>query len=567
MKFSDVLDLLDFSELVSTRVKLTPSGSNRFRGLSPFTNEKTPSFYVDNSSKTWYCFSSSKGGGVLDYVMELENLDRHGAISFIKQYLNIEENTDQEDTKENKLKKLLKEANKEFLKNTPQAIEYLQSRGMSKSDAENVVEKYDIGFCEKNSSLSSQLERMGFFLKTQKEAGISYDSGAIRYENRITIPIRNEYGQIISFTGRDITGAARSKYLHGTTSSVFKKSDIVWNLSKVRSMIKDQDMIVVCEGQMDAIAVTEAGIPAVSIMGSKISEEQLKIISKLTNNVYMIFDSDRAGQEGLMSAFKMISSMDIDAVFYSVVIPGDKDPDEFIKNNGIDAFRELVSEARPDTSHIVQIFLKKSIENKTYTTKASVIRKVLADLSPYIKKSYNYRALDLIERLSQELGLSRKQLQDWVNSGTKFSPSKNTAAKIEEIQFPAPVYERRLLYSILKNPLLVNDLKSNNVSVYDFESHFVSKIIQMIDPLSHTNETLELLKEKLTEEEYSLIVSFLAQGLLEADFNTSLDVLKAKIHFRAKKASTNFLGRPITATEVEFKRVVGDVISYGKEPF
>lgn len=567
MNFSDIIEQLDFSELVSTRVKLTPSGPNRFRGLSPFTNEKTPSFYVDNASKTWYCFSSSSGGGVLDYVMQSEGLDRLESIRFIKNYLNIQDDEEIKDSREEKTKKLLRRANAEFLKHKNQAVDYLKERGMDLTAAESIVDKYEIGFCPKPNSIFRELEKQGFSLKLQRESGLSYDDGSIRYENRITLPIRNEYGQIISFTGRDVSGNARAKYLHGTTSNIFKKSEIVWNLSKVRTMINEQDMIVVCEGQMDAIAVTEAGIPAVSILGSKISEQQLKIISKLTNNIYMVFDSDRAGQEGLLSAFKMISSLDIDSVFYSVVIPGEKDPDDFIKSNGVEAFRELISEARPDTSNIVQIFLKKSIENKTYTSKASVIRKVLADLGPYIKKSYNYRSLDLIERLSQELGLSRKELQDWVTSGTKFSSSKKTLEKIDEIQFPAPVYERRLLYSVIKNPNLVNDLTAQNISVYDFESAFVSKIISFTQPSMTTNDLFDVLKENLTVEEYNLVVSFFSQGLLEADFETALEVLKAKIHFRVKKASTNFLGRPITATEVEFKRVVGDVISYGKEPF
>lgn len=563
MDFSSVLQQLNFAELVSTKVKLTKSGTNRYRGLSPFTSEKTPSFYVDNEAKTWYCFSSGVGGGVLDYVSKVENLDRPAAINFIKNYLGIDD--DEPFTEEAKIKKALSIANKFFKKEQGKAVDYLTSRGMTIENAQSVIEKYDIGFCENNNVLN-YLKSSGIEEDTLVRSGIFYDDGNCRYINRITIPIRNEYGQIISFTGRDVTNTAKSKYMHGTTSSIFKKSNVVWNLSNVRKMVSEQDRVVVCEGQMDAIAVSETGIPAVSIMGSKISEVQLRAISKITNNIYMLFDSDKAGADGLLQAFKMISDMELESVFYSIVLPGEKDPDEYIKVHGIDKFVDLIDEAKPDTSHIIKILIEKNIK-KNDTNKSGIIRRILAELQPYMRKSYTYRALDMIERLSQELGLSRKELQSWAEAGTKFGNSESTFKKIEQIQFPAPVYERRILYALLKEPDLINKFRGYGLSSFDFESQFVSKIVDLIQPGLSTNEILDILKESLTEDEYDTTVAFLSQGLLESDIDTALDILKAKVKFRVKKAATDFLGRPITATEVEFKRVVGDVVKYGKEPF
>jgi len=563
MEFSNVLNKLDFAELVATKVKLSKSGTNRYRGLSPFTSEKTPSFYVDNEAKTWYCFSSGMGGGVLDYVCKVENLDKAGAINFVKSYLGIEDG--EPTTTEGKIKKALYIAHKFFLKEHGKAVDYLVSRGISRESAKTIVEKYEIGFCV-NNNVFNYLISSGVDEDTMVRTGIFYDDGNCRYINRVTIPIKNEYGQIISFTGRDTTGDAKSKYMHGTTSSVFKKSNIVWNLSNIRKMIAEQDRVVVCEGQMDAIAVTETGIPAVSVMGSKISETQLKIISKITNNIYMLFDSDRAGEDGLLEAFKMISELELESVFYSIVLPGQKDPDEYIKVNGIEKFVELIDEAKPDTSHIIKILVEKNVK-KNDTNKSGIIRRILAELQPYMKRSYTYRALDMIERLSQELGLSRKELQSWAEAGTKFGHNESTFKKIEQIQFPAPVYERRILYALLKEPNLINKFHGSGLSPFDFESQFVSKVVGLIQPGLSTNEILDILKESLSEEEYDTTVAFLSQGLLETDIDTALDILKAKVKFRVKKAATDFLGRPITATEVEFKRVVGDVIKYGKEPF
>lgn len=567
MEFNEILSRLDFFELVSTKVKLIPNGLNKFKGLSPLTSEKTPSFYVDNQSKTWYCFSSGIGGGVLDYIMQTEGLDRTGAIHFLKDYLNIEDSSNEEKDLNQKIKTLLRLANKYFSSYKTEALNYLiSSRGMNEDYARSIIDKYEIGFCPASGSL----DHLGTLARDQdailKSGIFSEKTNFYKYRNRIVMPIRNEYGTIISFTGRDVTGGPVAKYMHGSVSPLFKKSNTAWNLHSIRKMIEEQDKIVVCEGQMDAIAVTEAGIPAVSIMGSKISENQMQQIAKITNNVYMLFDSDRAGEDGLISAFKMISDLDLDSVFYSVVLPSGKDPDEYIKENGVEEFKKIVHDSKPDTSHIIQIFLKRSLSNKN-ATKSSIIRKILSDLQPYMKKSYTYRALDLMERLSQELGLSRKELQDWASTGAKFGQHEATYKKIEQIQFPAPVYERRIVYSMIKDSNLMFLFKSKNLSIYDFESHLVSRIVDCIQPGFTTNEIFDILKENLEEEEFNLIISFFSQGLPEADFETSLDILQAKVKMKAHKAATNFLGRPITATEREFKRVVGDVVSYEREPF
>jgi DNA primase len=565
MEFSEILNKLDFTELVSSKVKLFKAGKNKFRGLSPFTSEKTPSFYVDSEAKTWYCFSSGFGGGVLDYISKIENVDKTEALIFLKNYLGIEEEENQ-DTKSSKLKKALSYAHNYFMAKKSLAEDYLMSRGYTKEYSRSIIDKYDIGFLGEDQKLYKKMEDFGFDDETILSTGIFYNDKTCRYQNRVILPIKNEYGSVVSFTGRDITGESKQKYMHGTNTPVFKKSSLVWNLSKVRKAISEQDRVVVCEGQMDAISVTESGIPAVAILGSKISEQQLTLLSKICNNIYMMFDSDKSGEEGLVYAFKLMSDLELESVFYSVVLPSGKDPDEFIKQNGFEKFKDIIEAAKPDTSHIIQLLVKKNISKGT-PNKILTIRKVLADLSGYIKKSYTYRSLDMIERLSQELGLSKKDLQSWIDSGTKFPNSKTTEKKIEEIHFPAPVYERRILYALLKDSSLMFKFRESGLSYMDFESPFVSKIVEVIKPGLSTNDIVDILRVTLNEKEYDMVISFVAQGLLETDFDTALDVLKAKVTFRSSKSSMDFLGRPLKSKEIEFRRVVGDVIRYGKEPF
>jgi DNA primase len=565
MEFSEILNKLDFTELVSSKVKLFKAGKNKFRGLSPFTSEKTPSFYIDSDAKTWYCFSSGVGGGVLDYISKMENIDKSEAIVFLKNYLGIE-NDEDNDTKSSRIKKALNYAHTYFTAKKSQAEDYLMSRGYSREYSKSIIDKYEIGFLGEDNTLYKKMENFGFEDEIILSTGIFYTDKTCRYQNRLILPIKDEYGSVISFTGRDVTGESKQKYMHGTNSPLFKKSSKVWNLSKVRKEVSEQDRVVVCEGQMDAIAVTESGIPAVAILGSKISEQQMTLLSKLCNNIYMMFDSDKSGEEGLVYAFKLVTELDLESVFYSVVLPSGKDPDEFIRQNGFNKFKDIIESSKPDTSHIIHLLIKKNI-TKGAPNKILTIRKVLADLSGYIKKSYTYRSLDMIERLSQELGLSKRELQDWIESGTKFPNSKTTEKKIEEIHFPAPVYERRILYALLKDSSLMFKFREAGLSYMDFESPFVSKVVEFIKPGLSTNDIIDILQGTLNEREYDMIISFVAQGLLETDFDTALDVLKAKVTFRSSKSSMDFLGRPLKSKEVEFRRVVGDVIRYGREPF
>lgn len=557
MLFDKIRSELDFAEFVGKSTKLTHQGGGRYRGLSPFTNESTPSFFVDNNAKTWFDFSSHQGGGILDFVCLVKNFDKREAISFLAGYLGIEE--EEPDT----LSKLLSDSQQYFVKHKQKAIDYMTSRGFSSS----VVDKYGIGYCP--SSFLGYLRHSGYSDGTIIESGMGITRGfsknllGMKYHDRVTIPIRDAYGKLVSFTGR-LVDSGSPKYIHGNTTRLFKKSELVWNLSNVRGEIHKQDLVIVCEGQMDAIAISEAGFPGVAILGSSMSEEQLKVLSKLTRNIYIVFDSDAAGESGLLKLFQMISDGKLDSIIYSISLPDGQDPEEFLKAHGKPEFQEIIYSAIPDTAVIVQSLIRKyANDNKS---RAAVSKSVIDGARQYLTQNYTYRSLDLMERLAQELGLDSQKLASELarfQKSWKFSNKSDEDIQELTIFNDVPIYEKRLFYEILNNPKLLARLEHEHLNLTEFESSFIYRALSLLNVNMDSLEALDVLKENLPEEDYFSILAFLSLGFANNDFNAALNVFKNKVISRTRKPKIDFLGRQMR--DQNANRIVKTVLGVGKK--
>lgn len=554
-KVKEIIAALDFAELVSKRTTLKRVKQNEYRGLSPFTNEKTPSFFLNNTSKTWWCFSSGFGGGALDYVERSEGLDRSGAVAFLAEFCGIEIEQDPEFSK---FKKILKFAQDFYTKGKSKAIQYMVARGFS----EDVVDKYGLGFSGNEEGLFGEIVEQGFTLEDGVAAGLLYErDGSIkaRFINRLMIPIKDPYGQIIAFTGRDLSGKSSAKYLHGPTTKLFRKKEVLWNLNNIRAEASNLEKVVVCEGQMDAIALSESGIPAVASLGSSISEEQLSSLSKISQNIYIVYDSDAAGEKGLVRAFKLSQELGLDSITYSVVLPGKDDPDTFIHQYGPEEFEKHIKDSQSDTTAIVKALIRENYSEKS--TKASIAKSVLADLKTSFKQAFTYRSLDLMERVAQEFSLNPKELRTWLQDSPSFKGGGAVNDKINAMSFPAPIYERRILLSVLNEPHLISKVREK-VGLDDFESHLVHRILSHAKTGYSSAEYFDILREELTEDEYYQVLEFFSIGLSDIEFDNALDVLQNKVLYREKNAKKPFLGRPIKPNEGELRSVFRDILEY-----
>jgi len=554
MTLQELIDHCDFYSLVSSSTKLNKIKPNEYKGLSPFASEKTPSFFVNDESKTWYCFSTSQGGGVLDYIMAQESMDKNEAIRFLEDFCGV--------YLEEEKKDIFREAQNYFEGDLFHGLNYLKERNIS----EEVAKKNGIGFCTGNGVVR-HLKEKGFTDEEIHESGIVNEKGNAKFYNRITIPIKDNYGKIVSFTGRSIEDDQKPKYLHGPNTKFFNKKNVLWNYSNVRKKILEEDMVVITEGQLDAISVTEVGFPSVSTLGTNLFENQLSLLANLTKNIYFIFDSDNAGKKALRKSFDLIQNSGVDVVSFSVVLPGNYDPDKFIREFGKEEFKNYVFSAQPDTSELIKSLIEKYRTENKKITKTGLTQKIIEDLRPYVEEKFTYRSLDLIERMSQELGLNKKSLHDWFAKNEPVNAQVKTYQKINDIQFPSPVYERRLFFHLLKEPSLWNLVLEEGITENDFESFLVSKALSFIDVTFSASEYIDVLKEKLDKNEFNMVMSFYSLGI-DGDFESAMNVMKLKNKEKVTSiVKTDFLGRPLNREEKDMSDVFYEKLFEEKDPF
>lgn len=334
-------------DVVSEYVALTRKGPNRF-GLCPFHNEKTASFSVAPEKGIYYCFGCHKGGGVVNFVMEVENLDFPDAVRFLAKRSGLE--IPEDDTNRSNLKKqerliaLCKDAARFFheqlyTKSAVDAQNYVIKRGLSK----NTVTRFGIGYAPSGyNSLMDAMIAKGYQKQEILDAGLAVknDKGNIydKFRNRLMFPIIDVRGNVIGFGGR-VLDDGKPKYLNSPETSIFNKRRNLFAMNIAKKT--RQGRLILCEGYMDAITMHQYGFDcAVASLGTALTEEQVNLISKYTNQVVLTYDADEAGQNATRRAIPMLEKAGIQVKILKVREA--KDPDEFLKKFGADRFRLLL---------------------------------------------------------------------------------------------------------------------------------------------------------------------------------------------------------------------------------
>ncbi len=344
----------DIVDVISGYVKLQKKGSSYF-GLCPFHNEKSPSFSVSREKQMYYCFGCGAGGNVFTFIMEYENYSFVEALKFLAERAGIdlpEVEYSKEAKEKADLKLTILEINKLAAKyfyaqlkaeGGKTAHAYLKNRGLS----EETIVAFGLGYANKYSDdLYRYLKMKGYGDELLLKAGlISADERKGAYDkfwNRVMFPIMDVNNRVIGFGGR-VMGDAKPKYLNSPETIVFDKSRNLYGLNRARTSRKPYFLI--CEGYMDVIALHQAGFTnAVASLGTALTAGHASLLKRYVNEVYLTYDSDEAGTRAALRAIPILK----DAGITAKVIRMDpyKDPDEFIKNLGAEAFEERISKAR-----------------------------------------------------------------------------------------------------------------------------------------------------------------------------------------------------------------------------
>lgn len=337
----------DIVDLVSTYVTLTKKG-NRYWGLCPFHSEKTPSFSVSPDRQMYYCFGCHKGGGAIQFTMELEGVAFQDAVGILAQRagLQVPETKGQGDNrkKRERLYQLNKETARWFHQNLYEpearhALQYFIDRGLSK----RTITNFGLGYShDRWDGLIQEMTGRGYSKQELLDAGlvVKNDKGRVydRFRGRVMFPIIDLRGNVIGFGGRVLDNGT-PKYLNSPDTIIYNKSRNLFALNLARK--SKQGRIILTEGYMDTIALHQAGFDcAVASLGTSLTEDHARMIAQRTQEVVISYDSDSAGVNAAQRAIQLLNRTGIRVKVLKVT--GAKDPDEFIKTYGPAAFQKLI---------------------------------------------------------------------------------------------------------------------------------------------------------------------------------------------------------------------------------
>ena len=322
------------------------SGANLF-GLCPFHSEKTPSFSVSPDKQIYHCFGCGKGGGVISFIMEIENLSFPEAVAFLARRANMplpEQENDRESKKRARIYALNRDAARFFYEqmNTPageRARAYMAQRGIGRTTATN----FGLGCApDEWSALERAMRDKGYtdyelfdagLVKKGKRGGY-YDT----FRNRLMFPVIDVQGRVIGFSGR-ILGEDGPKYLNSPETTVFNKGSNLFALNLAKKT--KSGYILLTEGNIDVVSLHQAGFDsAVASLGTSLTPEQARLISRYTSEVILAYDNDGAGQKASQRAISILEKLDLKVRVLQM--SGAKDPDEYIRLKGPEAFARLI---------------------------------------------------------------------------------------------------------------------------------------------------------------------------------------------------------------------------------
>ena len=380
----------DIVDVISGYVKLQKKGSSYF-GLCPFHNEKSPSFSVSRQKQMYYCFGCGAGGNVITFVMEYENYSFVEAVRMLAERAGIdipEVEYSQEAKAKADLRATLLEVNKLAAKyfyaqlKSEQgkiAYTYLIRRGLS----EETIKNFGLGYSNKYSDdLYKYLKMKGYSDEILAKAGlisINEKSGVYdKFWNRVMFPIMDVNNRVIGFGGR-VMGDAKPKYLNSPETEVFDKSRNLYGLNRARTSRKNYFLI--CEGYMDVIALHQAGFTnAVASLGTALTAGHASLIKRYVNEVYLTYDSDEAGTKAALRAIPILKEAGITAKI--IRMEPYKDPDEFIKNLGPEAFEERINKARNGFMFSLEV-LERDYDMNSPEGKTNFMREVAVRLTQF----------------------------------------------------------------------------------------------------------------------------------------------------------------------------------------
>lgn len=556
----EVLDRTNIEHLITRYVPLKRAGS-RLVGLCPFHNEKTPSFTVFSSENSFYCFGCGTGGDAITFIKKIENLDYPDAIEFLAKQIGLTVPQEVQNFPQNKPKverKRVLDMNREAAKffhkclfaDTPEAksaLNYLtNNRGLDLG----TIRHFGIGFAPNQfDALSTHLASLGYTPLEMVEGFIGYKNertGKIidSFRNRVMFPIIDPAGNVIAFGGR-VMDDSQPKYKNTSDTPAFKKSKNLFALNFAKDACAER--MILCEGYMDVISLHASGFEnAVATLGTAITPDQARMMSRYTKQIIISYDMDEAGRKAADKAMKLFEEVGLEVKLLK--LEDAKDPDEYIKKFGRESFRKKLEASDSKFVYNLDRIMKKYDVNEPQQ-KIDAISDLLHMISDFPSASEREvylreisRRLDVgIESLHRDLKRifakkekARRQAesQELIQKTMGYRDDVNP----DFVKAPAIVrYEEAVLGMILLHPELLSEKNKNKVSLTeeDFFSEFGKRVFAFVLMQSQmkADTDSENINEVFTPEEVGRITKMKVSRMLLTDNSTavfveSVDALK-----------------------------------------
>lgn len=505
---NEIRNKVDIVEIISNYVPLTQRGKNYF-GICPFHDDHSPSMSVSKEKQIYTCFSCGATGNVFTFVSEYEHINFYEAVKLLGNKVGYNLGTTNITNKiEDPSIEIYGSACKFYQNNLntslgKNAIEYLENRKIDKE----TIKKFKIGLSISKTSITDYLLNKKNSLKDLVSLGLSNENGTDIFINRIMFPLYDLQGNVVAFSGRIYNTKDPSKYINTKETKLFKKGNLLYNYHQAKELLKKSESIIVMEGFMDVIRASTIGINnCVATMGTAFTKQHANLLRKMTDNIILCFDGDKAGEEATTSAIDVLKEIGITPKI--IRLEENLDPDEYILKYGSEKFKAKLE----NPENWVEFLMKLHKSNKNL--------KDLNDISKYIDESLreltNTNDTILIEltlkKLGTEFNIDYNTIKNKYNNLMEIK-NKETKQTIEAIKIK-PKYDkynnasRNLLFYMLKDKKVIELVESkityfpddnirvlSNEIIHYYHKYGVFNIADFISYISIKDELMKIFNE------------------------------------------------------------------------
>ena len=546
----EIKSRISIEDLAGEYLELKRTGRN-FKALSPWTNERTPSFIVSPDKQIWHDFSSGKGGDIFGFIMEVEGMNFREALEFLARKAGVEiETFNSKRSKEiaekkERLRKILQISSnfyQHMLIRDKKALNYVfKKRKLSKE----IVQDFKVGYAPNGQKiLTNFLLKKGFSLNDIRDAGLLNRFGGDIFRNRMVITLKDASGEPVGFTGRIIDDEPNApKYLNTPQTLLYDKSSNIFGLSQAKNEIRKTGFAVVVEGNMDVISSHQVDVRnVVATAGTAMTVNHLKALSRFSNDIRLCFDSDQAGINATERAISLgqQAGVELSIITLDQSAGQAKDPDELIQKD-IELWRKSIANPQPAMEWVFDQYQKR-LDISTAKGKkdfSTIALKLVENLNDPVEKDF------YINEISKRIGVSKATLLNKIGEEKKPKKTKKRV-KIEKIDKKFVddfLYEDDLLALAIKEPRLakmLSDLKEN--SLHGEQRNKILEILKSEDMellksfdeyvkilLLKADERLGNIKESATDEMKRLIQKVKTENLRTQKENLQAELENAEI--------------------------------------